>query len=95
MANYTGKKYGGRTAGTPNKVTQNMREFIEKLLIENKEQFDADFKALDKRERVEVYYKLLQFIVPKMQYVEVFEEVEPQPKQELTPEQIQQLIDKL
>lgn len=55
MANNTGKKYGGRKAGTPNKVTQTMREFISNLLMENKKQFNADFKTLTARERVEVY----------------------------------------
>src|SRR5574344_2186439 len=88
MANNTGKKYGGREAGTPNKVTQTMREFISNLLMENKKQFKADFKALTARERVEVYCKLLTFVVPKMQSIE-FTEEKPM-EREMTPEEAKQ-----
>lgn len=77
MANNTGKKYGGREAGTPNKLTQSMRNFISDILNENQTQFKTDFKALTPRERIETYLKLLTFVVPKLERVEVIEEEKP------------------
>ncbi len=91
MANNTGKKYGGREAGTPNKVTKTMREFISNLLMENKKQFNADFKALTARERVEVYCKLLTFVMPKMQSIE-FKEEEKKDDKDMTPEETKEFV---
>lgn len=91
MANNTGKKYGGREAGTPNKVTKNMREFIGSLLMENIIQFKADFKALTARERVEVYCKLLTFVVLKMQSIELTEQEKPK-ERDLIPEEAREFF---
>jgi len=59
------KKTGGRKAGTPNKVTTDMRERI-KLFVEN--EFDGvvtDFNALEPKDKVQLFEKFLTYILPK------------------------------
>ncbi len=60
-------KTGGRIAGTPNKVTGTMRANINNFLAENWEQVQADFKALEPKERLIFYEKLMSYGLPKLQ----------------------------
>lgn len=59
----------GRPKGTPNKVTQNMREWIAALIDNNREQIEEDLKALEPKERVQMLERLMQYVVPKQQAV--------------------------
>lgn len=65
----TGKKYGGRVAGTPNKTTGAVRAAISKMLdgYFNSKEFEADIKALKPKERVEVMEKFAAYVAPKLQ----------------------------
>ena len=47
MANLTGKKFGGRKKGTPNKVTDKVRSQFEKLLSKNLKTLQDDIEALE------------------------------------------------
>ena len=47
MANLTGKKFGGRKKGTPNKVTDKVRSQFEKLLSKNLNTLQDDIEALE------------------------------------------------
>ena len=58
-------KTGGRIAGTPNKVTEDMKIFILDVLEENREKFKDDLTKLSPKDRVDVYVRLMQFVVPK------------------------------
>ncbi len=60
-------KTGGRVAGTPNKISGTMKEFIINILEGNKKQFEENMKNLPPKDFVCVYEKLLQYIVPKQQ----------------------------
>ena len=62
-------KTGGRQAGTPNKVSGSLKEFIADLLNNNREQMQEDLKALRPKERVAAYLSMLQYVVPKQQAV--------------------------
>lgn len=57
----------GRKFGTPNKITSSMRHNINNFLAENWEQVQADFKALEPKERLIFYEKLLSYGLPKLQ----------------------------
>ena len=65
-----GKKTGGRVAGTPNKVTRTVREWISTFVESNLSQIEQDLKILDPKDRIAAFEKLLQYILPKLQAVE-------------------------
>lgn len=67
------KKTGGRKAGTPNKVTSLTKAAITQLLTDYKETglMDADFQALEPKDRMMIAEKLMQYTMPKIQSVEV------------------------
>ena len=64
-------KTGGRKAGTPNKFSLPMREFISAFLERNAVHLQKDWDQLDAAQRLVMFEKLLRFIVPPMQSVDV------------------------
>ena len=71
----TGIKTGGRSLGTPNKLTKELRERISGFLNDNWEQVEKDFKVLEPEKRVLMYEKLLSYTLPKMQSVQMSAEI--------------------
>jgi hypothetical protein len=71
MANTTGTKFGGREAGTPNRLTSELRVRISDFLTDNFDQVQTDFKTLDPEKRIMIYEKLLSFVLPKMQSIQI------------------------
>jgi hypothetical protein len=63
-------KRGGRKAGTPNKVTAEMREILQKVLSES---LEADIRSLTPAERL----KLLKYIIPTPTDKEINEYQQP------------------
>lgn len=63
------KKYGGRVAGTPNKVTGKTRELIANLMTDYAQsgKMLSDFNELEPKERIAIAEKLMQYSIPKMQ----------------------------
>jgi hypothetical protein len=60
-------KTGGRTAGTPNKVTAELRERIKTFLDGHFETIEADFKKLDPEKRITLFERYLKFVLPTLQ----------------------------
>ena len=84
------EKAGGRKAGTPNKVTADLRVWINELLNNNRTNFESDLKQLEPHQRVLIFEKLLSYSVPKLQSVEAKIELE-----KLTNEQLDTIINEL
>lgn len=65
----TGRKTGGRKAGTPNKVSGAIRKAISNAIdgYYTSEQFITDLSALKPVERVTAMEKLAQYALPKLQ----------------------------
>lgn len=59
------EKTDGRVAGTPNKVTGTVKEWIAGLIDKNRAQVEKDLKKLEPKERLQVLEKLMQYVVPK------------------------------
>lgn len=66
MANNTGKKYGGRQKGTPNRMTKELRSVLKDLLYEEIEELRERLNGLEPKERIELIIKLMPFALPKV-----------------------------
>ena len=66
MANTTGKKYGGRQKGTPNKLTKELRSVLKDILYQELEQIQEHLETLNSKERVELLIKLMPYALPKV-----------------------------
>lgn len=67
---------GGRKAGTPNKVTGTVKEWIASIIDGNRKQFEDDLEKLEPGERVRIISNLLQYVTPKMQSISPAEMLE-------------------
>ena len=66
MANNTGKKYGGRQNGTPNRMTKELRSILKDILYEEIEALQERLDALKPKERLELIIKLMPYALPKV-----------------------------
>ena len=69
MANTTGKKFGGRQKGTPNKLTKELRSVLKDVLYEEIDRLPERLNELDTKDRLELLVKLMPFVFPKVQSV--------------------------
>ena len=61
-----GQKTGGRQAGTPNKVTTEIRNFLSSLVFDNIDIITQDFRQLTTEQRMILLPKILPYIAPRM-----------------------------
>ncbi len=59
----------GRPKGTPNKITQDMRQWLAAVIDDNREQIVEDLQALEPRDRLMILERLMQYVIPKQQAV--------------------------
>ena len=69
MANTTGKKFGGREKGTPNKLTKELRAVLKDVLYDEIEKLPHRLDELEAKDRLELLVKLMPFVFPKVQSV--------------------------
>lgn len=88
MANTTGKKFGGRTKGTPNRTTAETKELLQNIVGKELDKLGLMLSKLEPIERVNAISKLLPYILPKQQEMNI------EVKQILSPEErIQRIIE--
>jgi hypothetical protein len=61
------RKTGGRQKGTTNKVQRETKDWLNDLITSNHLQMEKDIKALEPKERLQVFEKFMQYTIPKMQ----------------------------
>lgn len=61
----------GRPKGVPNKVTSELKTWIQELIDGNRKKFETDLKDLDPKDRLMILEKLMQYVVPKQQSISV------------------------
>ena len=71
-----GIKTGGRVAGTPNRLTKELRKVLKNLLYQELETLSSHLDSLEPKERLEILIKLLPYAVPKIESVN-YQEIEP------------------
>ena len=64
------RKTGGRKKGTPNRVTNDVRQWLNELINNNRQQVERDLRALKPKERLQILEKYMQYTIPKMQSVQ-------------------------
>lgn len=64
-----GHKTGGRTAGTPNKVTSDVKNRIAALIEQQFDTITADLATLEPKDRVTAYLKFLEYVLPKQKEI--------------------------
>ncbi len=82
-------KTGGRKAGSPNKVTADLKSWIQQLIDGNRRGFERDLKKLEPKDRLVILERLMGYVVPKQQSVSVEEQVR------LEYGQIERLLDEM
>lgn len=80
----------GRPKGTPNKVTTDLRQWITNFLEDNRKQIQKDWKALEPKERITLFEKLLKYSLPTLQATSLTTDFE-----KLTDEQLDTIIENL
>ncbi len=66
MANTTGNKYGGRTKGTPNRLTKELRTVLKDIVYRELESIQSRLDELDPKDRIELIIKFLPYVFPKL-----------------------------
>jgi len=64
--NTTGKKFGGRKKGTPNKMTKELRSTLKDVLFREIEEIEDRLDLLDLKDRLELLIKLMPYALPKV-----------------------------
>lgn len=77
--NNTGKKFGGRSKGTPNKQTNEIRTFLSKIIANNLENMESDLKELSSKDRLNILVQILKYVTPQYKSVEIIEDHETNP----------------
>jgi hypothetical protein len=65
------EKTGGREKGTPNKLTREIRDALKATLANEFERIPELLNELSSEKRLEYLIKLLPFVLPKVQPVEM------------------------
>lgn len=64
-----GIKTGGREAGTPNRLTKELRKVLKDLLHQELENLPEHLNRLEPKERLEILVKLLPYAIPVVRSV--------------------------
>lgn len=64
------KKTGGRTKGTPNKATAELRERFTLLLESNFDTIQSDLNTLEPKDRIKTLLEISKFVIPTLKAVE-------------------------
>ena len=71
MGNTTGKKFGGRRSGVPNKTTQQSKAIVQKVINNEIDNLEVLLSKLSAKDRVNALIKLLPFVIPKQQEISI------------------------
>jgi predicted AAA+ superfamily ATPase len=67
----TGVKTGGRTKGTPNKTTNEIREYYQFLITNNLDKLNEDLNTLEPLQRLKMIIELSKFVVPTLKATDI------------------------
>lgn len=91
-------RLGGREKGTPNKITAELREWVQTLLSDGRGKFVESMAELPASEYVRIYAAMLSYALPKMQAVSLEADIthqQQEPEKQLSMAEIRQLLKEL
>ena len=68
--NTTGIKTGGRTIGTPNKVTKELRTILKNFLFNELENIETYINELPPKEKLDMIFKLFPYVLPRVKEID-------------------------
>lgn len=80
----------GRKPGTPNKVTKDLRKWVNNFIESQTDQIQKDWKQLEPKDRIVLFEKLLKYSLPTLQATSLTTDLE-----KLTDTQLDQIINEL
>lgn len=80
----------GRPKGSPNKATADLRQWLGEFIEGQREQIVSDWQALEPKERIVMFEKLMRFVLPTLQATNLQTDFE-----RLTDEQLDHIINEL
>lgn len=66
-----GLKTGGRKKHTPNVITSEVKTWLSLLIDNNRSLLESDLKKLDSYQRWVIFEKILSYLIPKQQAVDI------------------------
>ncbi|MDB0599877.1 hypothetical protein PL373_01655 [Tenacibaculum maritimum] len=79
MANTTGKKFGGRKKGTPNKTTKEIRDSFQFIIDKNLNNLDKWLNKIGKdnpEKAITLILNISEYVLPKLNKIEFDEKIE-------------------
>jgi len=64
-----GKKTGGREPGTPNKLTQQLRDILKGIIAKELQTLPETIEKMEPDKKTEIILKLLPYVLPKIEPV--------------------------
>lgn len=61
------KGEGGRPKGKPNKITGTLRDWLAEFIDSKRQQIEADWQALEPKDRIVMFEKLVKYVLPTLQ----------------------------
>ena len=86
------QKTGGRTKGTPNKATAELRERFSSLLESNFDTIQSDLNNLEPKDRIKTILEISKFVIPTLKSVENTIDFDEDLRFDFTPETIKVVI---
>jgi hypothetical protein len=86
------QKTGGRTKGTPNKATAELRERFTSLLESNFDTIQSDLNNLEPKDRIKTLLEISKFVIPTLKAVENTIDFDEDLRFDFTPETIKVVI---
>jgi regulator of sirC expression with transglutaminase-like and TPR domain len=64
-------KTGGRQPGSQNQLTRELKTWLQNVIDNNRQQFETDLQAVEPEKRLQVFERLLAYILPKPQSLDI------------------------
>ena len=97
MANTTGKKFGGRKKGTPNKTTKEIRDSFQFIIDKNLDNLDKWLSKIGKdnpEKAIALILNISEYVLPKLNKIEFDEKIEDE-FENMTDEELEAELKKL